>query len=269
MRNKDWWWSFPEIKPNWDISDIEFALPKIKSEFIKNILIVLNKNDASPTRILMGPPIENSDEDYPSRSRVADYIEKYIKELIKDGTVSDMRYGSVTLYGEMGDPNDIYTIDLKFNDSNLLQNKLREDLKKSLKEWRSRETQRSKQKDKKYWITYSDTREIKLNDKYQLSKPDFGTTNDYYFGHIFLNPNITISLDDLNSATKKTLSKSKELKHLVAELGFSGEVRKLFFPGVSKNKLIFRNPITKKVFEESGINIKKLVTEISKLKRKK
>ncbi len=94
------------------------------------------------------------------------------------------------------------------------------------------------------WISYSNkTREVLLNDIIILSKPNFNSTNDLVFKYLFNNPNITITRNKLEqNATKGNIT--KRLYEIIKDLGFKKELAKIFF-SVSKNEIIFRNPITK------------------------
>lgn len=94
-----------------------------------------------------------------------------------------------------------------------------------------------------YKITYSDhSREIKLNGM-TIVKPDFESENDRFFNYVYLNPNRSISREEIEKSTQEKLKKSNS--DILKDLGFTGAIRQIFFPGTNKTKLKFNNPITK------------------------
>lgn len=94
-----------------------------------------------------------------------------------------------------------------------------------------------------YQITYSTyTREIKLNN-ILIHKPDFDRENDRCFDFISKNANRKLTKQEIEEANGEPLK--KELKHIVRDLGFTGDLVKVFFSGLSNEKIMFTNPITK------------------------
>lgn len=94
-----------------------------------------------------------------------------------------------------------------------------------------------------YKITYSEhSRYIKLNN-IVLTKTDFNSENDNAFQHIYLNANKTITKVEIEKAVGANLQ--KRLNDIVRDLGFTGNLRAIFFPAVTKTELMFINPITK------------------------
>lgn len=110
-----------------------------------------------------------------------------------------------------------------------------------------------------YKITYSDhTREVKLNN-IVLTKPDFNSENDNCFQYIFANPNRPIGIEELEQAVGEKIN--KRLAHIIRDLGFTGSLKKIFFPVVTKDKVMFTNPISREFAIEHDlppINFKKL-----------
>ena len=90
------------------------------------------------------------------------------------------------------------------------------------------------------------SREICVNG-FRLSRPNFNSENEVAFDYIFANPNRRIDLTEIESATGRPLS--KRLREIVRDLGFKKELRDMFFPGISKTAIEFRNPITRADFE--------------------
>jgi hypothetical protein len=94
-----------------------------------------------------------------------------------------------------------------------------------------------------YQIRYSEhSREIKLNN-ILLSKPDFDRENERCFGYIFANPGRVIGKAELEKVNGEPLK--KPIKHILRDLGFVGDVAKIFTPGISEKSVEFVNPITK------------------------
>ncbi len=121
------------------------------------------------------------------------------------------------------------------------------------------------QADTIYRITYSDhTREVKLNN-IVLTKTDFDSENDNCFSFIYSNPNRPIGIEELESGIKAKLK--KRLAHIVRDLGFVNELKDVFFPVVTKNKLMFINPITKQYIYKHNlpaINFRKIERQSEK-----
>ena len=66
------------------------------------------------------------------------------------------------------------------------------------------------------------------------------------FEFIFSNPNRRIEVAEVESATGRALT--KRLPEVVRDLGFTNELREMFFPGVSKTAIQFTNPVTRADF---------------------
>lgn len=101
-----------------------------------------------------------------------------------------------------------------------------------------------------YEVKYTNAQEVLLNN-FLLSKLDFNSENDNVFGFIFRNPNRIITLDELKQPAGGDLK--KDIHKILENLGFKADLRKAFFR-VSKNGVLFRNPVQKKDLEESGID---------------
>jgi hypothetical protein len=113
-----------------------------------------------------------------------------------------------------------------------------------------------------YKITFSDhTREIKLNNII-LAKPDFGSENDLCFQFIFANAGRPLNIDEISDGIGER--PKKRFVHIVRDLGFSGDVQKVFFPVLTKTQIMFINPITKQYFYDKNlptINFRKIVSQ--------
>jgi len=110
-----------------------------------------------------------------------------------------------------------------------------------------------------YKITYSDhTRLVKLNN-IVLTKTDFNSENDNCFQFIYKNPGRLIGIEELEQEVGGKLK--KRLAHIIRDLGFTKELRIVFFPVVTKSKVMFVNPITKQYAYKNNlppINFKKI-----------
>ncbi len=107
------------------------------------------------------------------------------------------------------------------------------------------------------------TRELVLNKEYILSTPNFSSENHNFIEYVFARPNEKITKEEIETAIKKSLGKS--FHQILNDLGFKGELRKMFFPSVSKDGIIFENSISYKDFEDRKIDTKKLALDIKKL----
>lgn len=101
-----------------------------------------------------------------------------------------------------------------------------------------------------YKITYTKSREILLNNDFQLAKPTFNSENDLVFSFLFEHPNQTFSLKQIQEEIKVGIT--KDLHKIVENLGFKNDLKRVFF-SVSKDSIQFRNSITKKDLEGLGI----------------
>lgn len=98
-----------------------------------------------------------------------------------------------------------------------------------------------------YWVTFTQTREILLNDVLLIGKPDFDSENEVVFGYLYNNPDRTITLDELKEKLKRDITKT--LHKIVENLGFKGDIKSLFF-NISKSSIKFKKQITQKDLDE-------------------
>jgi len=104
-------------------------------------------------------------------------------------------------------------------------------------------------------ITYTSSRQVMLNGVFQLAKPTLNGTNDLVFNHLYQNPGKSFSKQQLETAIGQRISKT--LHKVVENLGFKGDLAKAFF-SVSKNDIVFRNPITRDELNDMGLGSIKL-----------
>jgi len=110
-----------------------------------------------------------------------------------------------------------------------------------------------------YKITFSDhTHLVKLN-HIVIAKTDGFSENDNCMAYFITNPNRYINVEELEKVCGGTLT--KRITDIIRDLGFTRELKTIFFPDVSKNGLYFVNPITQQYsieHELPQINFKKL-----------
>jgi len=99
-------------------------------------------------------------------------------------------------------------------------------------------------------IKYNDNGEILLHNV-RIAKPNFNGQNDKVFMHLFENPNKEISVSKLEQKIGEKLT--KPLHKMVENWGFKGDYKKIFFK-ISKEHILFRNPITQEVLDKMGIS---------------
>lgn len=94
-----------------------------------------------------------------------------------------------------------------------------------------------------YKISFSwHTREIKLNN-ILISRPNSDSKNLNFFEYVYGHSNEQIKVKEIEKTTAHTLSNN--IQDILRDLGFKGNVRKLFFPIATKSKVMFVNPISK------------------------
>jgi hypothetical protein len=94
-----------------------------------------------------------------------------------------------------------------------------------------------------YKITYSEhTREIKLNN-IVLARLQSDSKNVNFFEYVYSHPNEQLSVKDIEKSTAYSIAEN--IHDILRDLGFKGNIRKVFFPIATKVNVMFSNPITK------------------------
>lgn len=107
-----------------------------------------------------------------------------------------------------------------------------------------------------YKITYSEhTREIKLNNMV-LARLQSDSKNVNFFEYVYSHPNEQLAVSDIEKYTAYTLSAN--IQDILRDLGFKGNIRKVFFPIATKAKAMFVNPITKQYAIKNDLPVIKL-----------
>ncbi|MBN1331365.1 hypothetical protein JW978_00580 [Candidatus Dojkabacteria bacterium] len=99
-------------------------------------------------------------------------------------------------------------------------------------------------------ISLTKDRRILLDGEHEIGKPNFMQENDLVFDFLYNNPNKPWSKDEIKQQGK--ISVGKSFDKIVENLGFKGNLRKVFF-NISKTHIQFNNPITQRDLLELGI----------------
>lgn len=115
-------------------------------------------------------------------------------------------------------------------------------------------------------IKYSDhTREIILCNlitgarrKMKTLASDTKSENRLVFSFLYNNPQKHYEATELYDLIPNYSlgSKGESYSKMLDSMGFRGDLKKLFFPSITKDSLMFVNPITKKIIDEVNIDIK-------------
>lgn len=115
-----------------------------------------------------------------------------------------------------------------------------------------------------YFVSLSNDRKVLLNNTLILASPNFDTENHRFIEYILEHPDEKLKKADLEKGAKSSFRKN--FHSTVSNLGFKGELKKLFFQ-TSKATVLFRNYVPKTELYKLGIDIDKLNTELSGLER--
>ncbi|MCL2869303.1 hypothetical protein FWF48_00620 [Candidatus Saccharibacteria bacterium] len=101
-----------------------------------------------------------------------------------------------------------------------------------------------------YELTYEQGRRLYINSGYELTTTKLYSTPAELLDQAFKHP---------NELFKPSLSNNRRhLTSILNDMGFKGEVRKMFFPIVSKNEIKFRPHISRPEIEREKINTSEL-----------
>lgn len=145
--------------------------------------------------------------------------------------------------------------------------KLKQDLRQELGlTWASSTKGKLKSSKKaEYWLEMRTTGELIMNGIYILAKPNIDSENENFISYVYSRPNKEISRKDIceNQNTKI----KRPFNNILNDLGFKGEIKKLFFPVTSADKVRFFNKLNRADVISAGINETKLQKQLSKLKK--
>ncbi len=114
-----------------------------------------------------------------------------------------------------------------------------------------------------YTITYTFGSDIILNDRYLISKLNYSSPNDLFFEYVFQHPKEKLTRSHLEALQGRL---DRPISKFVYDIGFKGELKKLFFPKVSNNSLFFNNPVTREDLLKLDIDENALLEQIKRLK---
>ena len=106
-----------------------------------------------------------------------------------------------------------------------------------------------------YEVSYSDINRKILVNNFLIAQPNFMGENEVVFTYLYKHPNDAISKEQIEITSKTKIT--KRFSKIIENLGFTGELKKAFFI-ISKDKIMFRNPITNNVLKELGIEYLRL-----------
>jgi hypothetical protein len=92
-----------------------------------------------------------------------------------------------------------------------------------------------------YKVRYVEhSREVRVNN-IVLHTPNYESENDKFISYVIGNPGRPIPKEELEDVCGTF---TKRLDHIVRDLGFTGNLAKIFFPVKTKSEILFINPIT-------------------------
>lgn len=107
------------------------------------------------------------------------------------------------------------------------------------------------------------SREVILNDRYLLSKPRYDSENDNFIEYALKHPGEKVTTEEIK---RSGVNISKKFDEVLRDIGFTGELKKLFFQNVSSTAFFFSDSISAEEFTELGIDQGALDQEIQGLK---
>jgi hypothetical protein len=114
-----------------------------------------------------------------------------------------------------------------------------------------------------YTLNYTFGSEILLNNRLSIAKLNYGSPNDLFFEYISQHPKKKITREQLENILGVL---DRPISKLVYDIGFSGELKKLFFPKVSNNAVYFNNPVTQDDLLTAKIDEELLLEQLKGLK---
>jgi len=100
-----------------------------------------------------------------------------------------------------------------------------------------------------------------------ISRPHFTSEISTFFGYIHANPNREITLREVEETQKIKLKKGMD--DILRDLGFRGELARIFFKKMTNNAVHFTNPVRHCDLEELNIDLIDIYKTVFSPKRKK
>lgn len=96
-----------------------------------------------------------------------------------------------------------------------------------------------------------DNHRLKINE-IVIARPHFESENDYFATYITTNPGKKLTNQEF--VKFKNNKMTKKFDQIINDLGFKGNIKKLFFPNISIKAVEFRNRITTEDMKKAGID---------------
>lgn len=94
-------------------------------------------------------------------------------------------------------------------------------------------------------------RRVKINE-IVIANPHFESENDYFATFILDGPCRKITKNDFEEYKRGKMN--KKFDQIINDLGFKGNIKKLFFPNISIKAIEFKNPITREDMKKAEID---------------
>lgn len=112
-------------------------------------------------------------------------------------------------------------------------------------------TEYQKDDDKTILRLVYENRKVKVNN-IVIANPHFESENDYFALFISNHPNKKITKSEFEKYKKSKMN--KKFDQIITDLGFRGNIKKLFFPNISIKATEFKNPITKNDMKKADVD---------------
>lgn len=111
---------------------------------------------------------------------------------------------------------------------------------------------------------------ILLNDRYVLSCPNYDSPSRNLFEIVYKNPREKLTKSfiekEITKGRKEEFNFNRKLSGILADLGFTKEIKSIFFPLTSEQALYFRNDVYESELSKDYLNNRVLKAQFSKLK---
>lgn len=108
-------------------------------------------------------------------------------------------------------------------------------------------------------------RQVLINNTFVLSNTHFNSENNNFIDYVISNADKKLTKAEIEKGIGQQKLK-KTLHQIISDLGFRGEIRKLFFD-VSKTAVCFRNNVSENQLESLSVDKENLNKELSGLER--
>ncbi len=117
-----------------------------------------------------------------------------------------------------------------------------------------------------YIVDYNEMScEIIMNGKYLLARMNLNSSPERIFNYIFNNSGKRITKDMIEDNIKEKVT--RHFSKILSDLGFKKEIKKLFFPSISRDTVQFINPVDREKFVKLRIDRDSLVKQLNSLEK--